>query len=157
MLAAPSPAQEEAASEAPLLAIKAVHVEPAAPAADTLCRLRVEIENKGDKIASQLGFTVTVNGRKLPVYETHLFMFPLPPGETSELPLYNFWSSETSRPAPKNGKLEIEVTLRESRWMDITTEGETETWTPLGDVTALPVSNAITVPMAQPKAGPGAG
>ena len=92
---------------------------------------------------------MTINGQKLPVYESHLFMFPLSPKSMSELPLYNFWSTETSRPEPANGKLEIEVTLREARWMDITTEGDTETWTPLGDVAGLPVSSSITLTMAK--------
>jgi hypothetical protein len=146
--AAPSFSQEKAADKEPAaLKISAVHIEPAKPAADTLCRLRVEIENSDERIATQLGFTVTINGQRLPVYESHLFMFPLAPGGKSELPLYNFWSTETSRPEPANGKLEIEVTLREARWMKIATEGDTETWTPLGEVAGLPVSYSVTLTM----------
>ncbi len=148
--AAPSLAQEESAQELPpTLKISAIHIEPANPAADTLCRLRVEIENSDERIATQLGFTVTINGQRLPVYESHLFMFPLSPKGKSELPLYNFWSTETSRPEPADGKLEIQVTLREARWMKIATEGDTETWTPLGDVARLPVSASVTLAMAK--------
>lgn len=150
---APSFSQEAVAPEAAALAIVAVKVEPALPAADTLCRLRVEIQNRGEQTATQLGFTVAVNGQKLPVYENHLFMTPLLPGATTELPLYNFWSTETSRPAPANRKLEIEVTLREARWVEISTEGDTETWTPIGDVGALPVSTSITLAMGQKTSG----
>ncbi len=146
---APTFSQESEPQEAAALAITAVRVDPAKPAADTLCRLQVEIENSDERIATQLGFTVTVNGQKLPVYESHLFMFPLSPGAKSELPLYNFWSTETSRPEPASGKLEIVVTLREARWMNIAMEGDTETWTPLGDVAGLPVSYSLTVPMAK--------
>ena len=145
---APLSSQEETAEPAtPSLRISAVHVEPAKPAADTLCRLKVELENSDERIASQLGFTIKINGQELPVYKNHLFMFPVSPREKSELPLYNFWSTETSRPMPASGRLEIEVTLREARWMDISTEGDTETWTPLGDVGALPVSYSVTLEM----------
>lgn len=149
-LAAPLASQEKpdegAASK---LSIAAVHVEPAQPAADTLCRLRVEIKNDDERIASQLGFDVTINGQQLPVYGNHLFMFPVSPGGTSELALYNFWSTETSRPLPASGKLEVEVTLREARWMDISDEDGTEVWTPLGDATGLPVSASVTLKMAK--------
>lgn len=150
---APSLAQEEAAPEAPALSIVAVHVEPEQPAADTLCRLRVKIGNRGEEIATQLGFSVAINGQKLPVYENQLFMYPLAPGSESEVVLYNFWSTETSRPEPASGKLAIEVTLREARWMDISLEEETETWTPVGDVAGLPVSASITVPLAKKSSG----
>lgn len=147
----PLPAQEATAgAEASKLSIAAVHVEPANPAADTLCRLRVEIANADERIASQLGFDVTINGQKLPVYGNHLFMYPVAPGGKSELQLYNFWSTETSRPMPASGKLEIEVTLREARWMDISNDEEgTEVWTPLGDATGLPVSASVTLEMAK--------
>lgn len=149
LLGSPAPMFSQEAPEASALAITAIRVEPEKPSADTLCRLRVEIENTDERIATQLGFTVTVNGQKLPVYESHLFMFPLPPGAKTELPLYNFWSTETSRPEPANGKLEIVVTLREARWMKIAMEDEVETWTPLGDVTGLPLSRSITVPLSK--------
>ena len=146
---APSFSQESEPQAAAALAITAVRVDPAQPSVDTLCRLKVEIENSDERVATQLGFTVTINGGKLPVYENHLFMFPLSPGAKTDLPLYNFWSTETSRPEPASGKLEIVVTLREARWMNIAMEGDTETWTPLGDVAGLPVSYSITVPMGK--------
>lgn len=156
LAAGPAPAQEEAAAEAPPpVRIAAVHVEPEKPAADTLCRLKVELENADQRIASQLGFSVTINGQQLPVYTNHLFMFPVAPGATSELALYNFWSTETSRPMPATGKLEIEVALLEARWMDISTDEDgTEVWKPIGDVSGLPVSHSITLEMAKPAPAP---
>lgn len=143
--AAPMVAQESSASP---LAIAAPVVEPDAPAADTLCRLKVRITNSGDKIASQLGFTVKLNGQELPVYGNQLFMYPLPPGETTEIDLYNFWSTETSRPFPADAKLKVEVGLKEAQWMDISTDDEgVEVWTPLGAVETLPAPASVTLQM----------
>lgn len=148
--ALPAVAAESAESEPlPRLTISSIEVTPDKPAADTLCRLKVILDNQDPRIASQLGFTITINGQELPVYRNHLFMFPVEPGGASELPLYNFWSTETSRPMPTSGKLDIEVTLREARWMKIETIEEVETWTPLGDVSELPVSRKITLKMTK--------
>ncbi len=146
----PALAQDGTPAESqPTLKIAEVRVEPANPAADTLCRLTVALENTDERIASQLGFTITINGQELPVYRNHLFMFRADPGGTSELPLYNFWSTETSRPMPESGKLEIEVSLREARWMTIETIDGTETWTPIGDVEGLPVARSVTLEMTK--------
>lgn len=142
-------AQDEKEAPAPSLEIVSVEVTPATPAADTLCRLSVQVKNTDDRIATQLGFTIKINGQELPVYGNHLFMFPLAAKATSEVPLYNFWSTETSRPMPANGKLEIEVTLREARWMDISMKDGTETWAPLGDVEGLPATRSVTLTMAK--------
>ena len=101
-----------AAQEASSLTVEAVTVEPASPGPDTLCKLTVKVANGGDRTASQLDFQVKINGQELPVYRNQLFMFPVSAGETVDIPLYNFWSTETSRPAPADGKLAIEVTLR---------------------------------------------
>ncbi len=145
-----SRAQEESAeavAKSPLT-IEEIVVEPAKPAADTLCRLSVKIGNAGSEIASQLAFQVALNGQELGVYGNQLFMFPVEPGGTSELKLYNFWTTETSRSMPADGKLKVEVTLTEARWMKIADDEEgVEVWTPLGDVEGLPVSNAITLEM----------
>ncbi|MDH3253567.1 MAG: hypothetical protein OEM62_01135 [Acidobacteriota bacterium] len=142
-------AQDDSAAAEPQLAIEAVIVEPEKPGADTLCRLRIRILNRGERIASQLGFTVTINGTDIPVYSNQLFMFPLDPGTTSELALFNFWTTETSRPMPADGKLRIEVALREAQWTKIEMVEEVETWTPLGPVTGLPVSAAVTLSMTR--------
>jgi hypothetical protein len=143
--ALPLPAQEE--EEAPQVVLEGIVVDPATPAADTLCKLRVLIRNAGDRIASQFGFTVTVNDVELPVYVNQLFMYPAPPGETTEIPLYNFWSTETSRPAPEDGKLRVEVVLREAEWMKIEMEDDVEVWTPLGAVEGLPSTRTVTLSM----------
>jgi hypothetical protein len=127
------------------LTLSAVTVTPATPDADTLCQLRVDIANQGDRIASQLGFTVKVNGQELPVYRNQLFMQRLDPGKTATVRLYNFWTSETSRPAPKEGRYRIEVTLREAKWYEIAIKDGVEDWTPLSPVPGLPVTASLTV------------
>ena len=151
LLAGPATAQEEATAAAALLEIEQISVEPENPAADTLCRLRVKISNAGERIASRLGFAVTLNGQDLGVYGNQIFMFPVAPGTTEEVSLYNFWTTETSRAMPVDGKLRVEVVLKEAVWTQVATEtddeGEIEVWTPIGPVENLPVSAAVTLQM----------
>ena len=127
------------------LVLAAIKVTPANPGADTLCQLRVEVSNQGERIASQLAFTVKVNGQELPVYRNQLFMQRLDPGKTSTVRLYNFWTTETSRPAPADGKSRVEVTLREAKWYEIATKDGVEEWTPLQPVPGLPVTATLVV------------
>lgn len=145
------PAAEKApekAAKAPL-ALEGLTVEPAKPGTETLCRLKVKIANHGEKIASAFAFTVEVAGHELPVYRNQVFMKPVPAGQTVELALYNFWTSETGRPAPTDGKLPVKVTLREARWTDRSEEKGVEVWK-LGDpVPGLPVETSLTVPLAK--------
>jgi len=143
MLGASAPAAEPAKPAASPLALAAIHVTPPSPSADTLCQLRVDVTNKGDRIASQLAFTVKVNGQELPVYRNQLFMQRIDPGKTSTVRLYNFWTTETSRPAPADGKYRIEVTLREAKWYEIATQDGVEEWTPLQPVPGLPVTATL--------------
>lgn len=148
VLAGVSPHGLAAAEEpetAPKVTVEAVVVEPAAPGPDTLCRLKVKLRNAGDRVASQLGFRVTINGQELPVYANQLFYFPLEPGGTMELPLYNFWTTETSRPAPANGKLDIAVTLLEAKWFTISDDEGVEVWKPLEPVDGLPSEASISL------------
>jgi len=129
----------------PQLALAAVTVTPPAPGADTLCQLRVEVTNRGDRIASQLAFAVKVDGRELPVYRNQLFMQRLDPGKTSTVRLYNFWTTETDRPAPADGKYRVEVTLREAKWYKIAAKEGVEEWTPLSPVPGLPITATAVV------------
>lgn len=146
---APSlPSQEEGQST-PLLTVEKISVEPASPGPDTLCKLRVTLRNAGKEIASQLDVRVSINGQELPVYRNQLFMFPIEPNQTAEIKLYNFWSTETSRSMPKDGKLNIEVSLVGAQWMKIETEEEVEIWKPLGPVDHLPVVGNLTLEMAK--------
>ena len=143
-------AQEEEAVPESRLAITGVTVEPARPAADTLCKLRVKIKNNGEETVSQLGFDVLLNGQSLPVYGNQLFMYPVEAGSEGEIQLYNFWTTESSRPTmPAGGKYEVEVVLREAQWMSITMEEEDgeeiETWRPLGAAEGLPISAKVTL------------
>ena len=144
---APAFALAQDAGQSPQITIESITVEPAAPAADTLCKLRVTLNNKGAEIAAQLDFKVKINGQDLPVYRNQIFMFPLQAGQTGEIKLYNFWSTETSRPMPKNGKLELEVALVSAQWTKISMQEEVEVWEPLGEVGGLPQSSSVTLEM----------
>ncbi len=138
-----------AAAQDPPIRVERVTVEPTRElAADVLCRLTVTLRNTGDRTASQLGFEVTINGQELPVYANQLFMYPVEAGAAADIPLYNFWSTETSRPRPADGKLAVEVTLAEAQWMDISTDAEgVEVWKPLGAVDGLPSAASVTLEM----------
>ncbi len=131
------------------LTVESVDVDPSAPGAKTLCRLSVVIKNTSEKPASALGFQVRLNGQALPVYDDQLFYQLLPAGQSSEVALFNFWVSETGRPAPATGKLVVEVELVEAQWFDVTTkttEGvEEEVWDPVGKVTELPSKQTRTL------------
>lgn len=146
---------DESAEAASKLSLVELVIEPQVIAPDTLCRLRVKLRNDGPQIASQLGFSVKINDQELSVYGNQLYMFPIPPGETSELQLYNFWSTETSRPTPASGKLVLEVSLKEAKWMkreiETEAENEVEVWTPLGDVAGLPSQASHTITLASKK------
>jgi hypothetical protein len=127
------------------IGITAVSVDPAKPKAETLCTLRVDLENKGDQVASQLEFKVEINAANLPVYDNQVFMVPVPSGKTTEIKLYNFWSTETSRQWPEDGRLNIEVTLVAAQWMNISETDGIEVWEPLGPVEGLPVSQKASI------------
>lgn len=130
------------------LTLEAVKVDPASPGPDTLCRLSVTLRSiggDGPKTASALAFRVKVDGRELPVYKNELFFHPVAAGATAEVKLHNFWSNETGRPFPTNGKMTVEVTLAEAQWMDVKTENGAEVWTAVGPVEGLPVSKSVTL------------
>ncbi|HXT22925.1 MAG TPA: CARDB domain-containing protein [Thermoanaerobaculia bacterium] len=112
---------------------------------DTLCQLKVDVKNAGDRIASQLAFAVKINGQELPVYRNQLFMQRLDPGKTTTVKLYNFWTTESTRPAPADGKYKVEVTLQSAQWYQIATKDSTEEWTPQGAVSGLPVTATVTI------------
>jgi len=140
-------AQEEGKPAAPRLSVEGVTVTPSDPGVDTLCKLSVKLKNGGEQTASLLAFTVAISGHKLPVYDTELFALPLAPGATTEVPLFNFWSTETGRPAPGDGNLRVEVSLTEAQWVKIEMEDEVEVWTPVGPVAGLPAANSVTLKM----------
>lgn len=148
-LAAPSPPGAKAAkapAKAPLLAIEEVAVAPAAPGPDTLCKLRVTLRNRGTAPASRLRFAVGIGGREVEAYRDKLWLQALPPGAATEVALYNFWTTETGRPAPKDGKLAVEVTLAEARWMKGEDDGKgAVVWTPAGEVEGLPLARSMTL------------
>ena len=105
---------------------------------DTLYQLRVRIGNKGSEPASNLSFQVTLNGQRLAVYVNHLYRTDLAPGKETEVRLYNFWSSETGRPFPADGRLVVEVRLTGARWMGAGDKKAT-------DVQPLPAPVTVTL------------
>jgi len=135
----------------PLLTLESVRVDPASPKPDTLCKLSVSVKNAGTKTASALGFRVKVDGKELAVYQNELFFQPVAAGETAEVKLHIFWSNETGRPYPTGGRMTVEVTLTEARWMDVKTENGAEAWTLAGPVAGLPVSKSVTLALGKPK------
>jgi hypothetical protein len=156
--AAQTPGQESGGSP---LRIEAVSVSPGRPAADTLCRLVLRLHNAGAKPMYAFAFEVKLEGVPLPVYERQLFLQAIPPGETAEVRLFNFWTTETGRPRPADGKLDVAVTAREALWLEITHEpGEeggaaagseaepVEVWTPAGAVPGLPVTSSLVLELA---------
>lgn len=146
ILAAPAAvAGEEGAEKPPPLEITSVTVEPAAPGPDTLCTLSVGLVNRGSEAASRFAFEVRVDGKSLPVYRDQMVLLPIAAGETAEIPLHNFWSSETTRPFPKSGKLSVEVTLLEATWVKIEDKDGVEERKPLGAADGLPVSRRIVL------------
>jgi hypothetical protein len=133
----------------PSLTLEAVKAEPVSPRPDTLCHLTVTLKNAGAQAASSLEFVVKVNGQELPAYKKRLYLTPVGPGATRELHLFNFWSTETGRPTPPNGKLDVEVTLARASWAQKASRDGAEVWTPAGEVPGLPVSKSVTLTMAK--------
>ncbi len=144
-LAGPLPAQEKA----PSLILESVRVEPASPGPDTLCHLSVTVKNSGDRPASALELAVKLNGRELPAYKGRLYLKPVEPGAAREIRLFNFWSTETGRPAPADGKLTLEVTLARAAWMQRETKDGAEVWTAAGPVEGLPLTKAVILQMSK--------
>jgi hypothetical protein len=126
-------------SDRSLLKIVGVDVQPANPGPDVLCKLRVRLHNSGKQPASDLGFRVTVNGQRLASYVNHVFHTTLEPDKDTDLPLYNFWSSEASRPYPGDGRLALDVRVIEARWLD------SQSKSPTGAVEPLPPPFTVTL------------
>jgi hypothetical protein len=154
--AARAPAQPGDAPPVSPLRIEKVDVSPERPGNETLCRLTVRLHNAGAKPMYAFAFDVKLEGVPLPVYERQLFLQAIPPGESADVRLYNFWTTETARPRPADGKLDLEVVVREALWLEITTEpaeeGEhgdpVEVWSPAGEVPHLPVSGSRVLELA---------
>jgi hypothetical protein len=155
--AAPAQPQAGEGAAASPLRIEQVRVSPERPGTETLCQLGIRLRNGGEKPMYAFAVDVKLDGTPLPIYERQLFLQALPAGEAAELRLFNFWTTETGRPRPADGRLVVEVTVREALWLDITeetpaeeTEGAeppepVEVWTPAGAVPGLPVRAAVTL------------
>jgi len=142
-LAPDVPAQEKR----PALTLESVKVEPASPGPDTLCSLAVTVRSSGTLRASALELSVKVNGKELPAYKDRLYLEAVEPGTAREIRLFKFWSTEPGRPAPADGRLQVEVTLARAAWMDKEVTDGAEVWTAAGPVEGLPVTKSVVLPM----------
>lgn len=147
LLFSPAPVQEKPAP--PAVTIEAVKVEPAAPGPDTLCRLSVSLKNSGDRTASAFEIAVRLNGQEIPSSKGRLYLQPLEPGRSGAIRLPNFWSTEAGRPAPRDGRLAVEVALVGASWMERETTNGAEVWRPLGPVPGLPIAKTLTLTLAK--------
>jgi len=142
-------------AESPLT-LESIKITPAAPAADTLCHLSVTVRNAGTLPIGALQLEVAIDGHTLPAYRDRLLLIPIEPGAARELRLYNFWSTEPSRPAPSSGKLTVDVKLTAASWMRRESKDGATVWTPAGSVPGLPAKKtiALTLAAASPADGP---
>jgi hypothetical protein len=149
LLAGVSLAADRPAASAPPLTLETLRIDPPNPGPDTLCHLAVTVRNAGTRRASALVFRVRIGGREVPAYSKEVFLPVIEPGATAEVRLHNFWTTETGRPAPANGRLDVEVALVEARWLDVRTQDGAEVRV-LGDpVAGLPSprsTRSTTVP-----------
>ena len=145
-------AQAETPTAQPAIQIEKVVLTPESPGPDTLCQLWIHLRNDGERSASLLGFEVLLNGEQLPTYGKDLFVATLPPGETTELQLFNFWTTETGRAAPADGRWRLEVRLTEAQWAVFGLDDGEPTWRSLGPVADLPQSRVVTWGGEEPQA-----
>jgi len=131
-------------SDSSPLKLVAVTVQPANPGPDTVCKVQVRIRNGGKAPASDLSFRVTVNGQRLASYVNHNFGVPLAAGKDTDVPLFNFWSSEAGRLYPPDGRLVVEVRLIGGRWF-----ADSVAKLSTGDVAPLPPPFSVTLVRGQ--------
>lgn len=129
----------------PGLELISVTVEPGAVRADTLCKLSVEVANRGQETADAFAFEVLVAGQQLAIYDGQLFLDPIPAGATRTLQLFNFWSNEEGRELPSAGALKVEVRLRAALWVRVEEQDGAQVWTSEGPVEGLPVSGSASL------------
>jgi len=138
--AAVQPSTKPQTSDRALLRIIAINVQPTQTAPATLHQLKVRVGNSGREPASDLRFQVSINGQRLPIYANQSYMTLVPAGKEIDVQLYNFWSGETGRPFPKDGRLAIEVQLTGARWVNQTAGVGTS-----NEVQPLPPPLSVTI------------
>jgi hypothetical protein len=142
--ASAKPGASSTRADSPLLTLEAITIDPAIPGPKTLCKLRVKIRNKGNQAATAFLFRVHINGQALPVYKNYVYLQTIAAGATGEIKLFNFWTTESTRPVPKDGNLKLDVTLQEARWVEVTRKDKETDYKLLGNVPNLPVSLSLT-------------
>lgn len=140
------PAEEQ---EAPSLTLESIEVEPTRPGREVLCRLSVRISNGGEAAASVFGFEVKVEGEALEVYRDQRYLQIIPAGETAEIELFNFWSGDSRRAAPSDGRLDVEVALTTATWVTQRMEEGVEVTTLGTPIEGLPVRSTKSVTLSK--------
>ena len=139
--ASEAPGDEE--RRPPLALTARLAPSPAGP--ETLLRLSIDVDNRGEQAVSALRFAVAAEGREIPVYRDTVFLAAIAPGERRTVPLHNLWTSEGGRPPPADGRLDVEVTLLEASWVARETTADGVVWRIVGPVPDLPLHATATV------------
>lgn len=126
-------------SEAADVAVDAILVEPASPAPETLCRLKVRLKNSGTRAVSHFKVRVQIDGKDVPQYDIQSYAVDIDAGATREILLHSFWTSSAAKP------FDIKVELVEAQWVQVKREGTTTSTTPVEPVTGLPVGTSLSV------------
>ncbi len=125
-------------------------LEPSQPGTDTLCKLRVSVKNGSARMVSSLRFEVRLNGQPLTVYRNQAFLEKLAPGAEQTVQLYNFWTTETGRPAPADGRLTVEIRLVSARHLSHSKDAQgNDVWQLEEAVAGLPVTATKVVALAR--------
>jgi hypothetical protein len=126
-------------SEAADVAVDAILVEPASPAPDTLCGLKVRLKNGGTRPVSYFRFKIQVDGKDVPQYDIQSYAIDIDAGATREVLLNNFWTSSVAKP------FDMKVELLEAQWVQVKREATSTTITPVEPVAGLPVGASLSV------------
>jgi hypothetical protein len=123
-----------------------VNSSAASPGPSALCELSVRLKNGGAHAASNFIFSVRIDGQDVPLYKARAYVVNIEPGQAAELRLDNFYSP----PAPKT--FEVQVSLVQAQWVQVTKEGNNTTTAPTGPVAGLPATASLSVKMPAPPA-----
>jgi hypothetical protein len=132
-------------AEAADVAVDAILVEPASPAPERLCGLKVRLKNGGTRAISYFKVRVQIDGKDVPQYDIQSYAVDIEAGATQEVRLNNFWTSAAAKP------FDIKVELVGAQWVQVKREGTTTTTTPVEPVAGLPVGASLSVKVSPRK------
>jgi hypothetical protein len=109
----------------------------------------VRLRNAGNRSASYFRFNVKINGQDVPEYKVYLYAVNIDPGTAGEVALNNFYSPAGTK------AFEVQVTLVEAQWMEVTKDRTSTTTTPTGAVAGLPIATSVSVTVSPLARGSG--